>query len=259
MLYNGEVVGNGKQPLVDVAVDPVDGTRLTARGMPGALAVIALAPRGTMYAPGKLVYMDKIAVGEEAAGMVDIEAPVAHNVSQVAKAKDKPISDVTAIILDRPRNEPFVEAVRAAGARIALIGDGDISGAIATAKSDSGVDILFGIGGSPEAVTAACAMAALNGEIQAKLWPRDDSERVFAREEGLDLDQVLTTRDLVDSDNTFFAATGVTSGELLEGVRFESHYVHTHTLVLRSKTQTVRFIDAIHRIEQLRDLSNFEL
>ena len=259
MLYNGEVVGNGKQPLVDVAVDPVDGTRLTARGMPGALAVIALAPRGTMYAPGQLVYMDKIAVGEEAAGMVDIEAPVAHNLMQVAKARDKPISDVTAIILDRPRNEPFVEAVRAAGARIALIGDGDISGAIATAKSDSGVDILFGIGGSPEAVTAACAMAALNGEIQAKLWPRDDSERVFAREEGLDLDQVLTTKDLVNSNNTFFAATGVTSGELLEGVRFESHYVHTHTLVLRSKTQTVRFIDAIHRIEQLRDLSNFEL
>lgn len=259
MLYNGEVVGNGQQPLVDVAVDPVDGTRLTARGMPGALAVIALAPRGTMYAPGKLVYMDKVAVGEDAAGMVDIEAPVAHNLSQVAKAKDKPISDVTAIILDRPRNEPFVEAVRAAGARIALIGDGDISGSIATAKSDSGVDILFGIGGSPEAVTAACAMAALNGEIQAKLWPRDDSERVFAREEGLDLNQVLTTKDLVDSDNTFFAATGVTSGELLEGVRFGSHYVHTHTLVLRSKTQTVRFIDAIHRIEQLRDLSNFEL
>jgi fructose-1,6-bisphosphatase II len=153
MLFNGESVGNGQPPLVDVAVDPVDGTRLTARGMPGALAVIALAPRGTMYAPGKLVYMDKIAVGPAVAGQIDIEAPVADNLNKVAKAYDKPISDVTAIILDRPRNEPFVNAVREAGARIALIGDGDISGSIATAKSDSGVDILFGIGGSPEAVT----------------------------------------------------------------------------------------------------------
>lgn len=259
MLYNGEVVGNGEPPMVDVAVDPVDGTRLTARGMPGALAVLALAPRGTMYAPGKLVYMDKIAVGPAAAGKVDIEAPVAYNLQQVAKAKDKPISDITAIILDRPRNEPFVQAVRAAGARITLIGDGDISGSIATAKSDSGVDILFGIGGSPEAVTSACALAALEGEMQAKLWPRDDSERAFAAEEGLDLDQVLTTRDLVDSDNTFFAATGVTPGELLEGVRFGSHSVHTNSLVLRSKTGTVRFINAIHSLDQLRDLSAFEL
>ena len=259
MLYNGEIVGNGEPPLVDVAVDPVDGTRLTARGMPGALAVIALAPRGTMYAPGKLVYMDKVAVGPAAAGQVDIEAPVADNLNAVAKAYDKPISDVTAIILDRPRNEPFVQAVREAGARIALIGDGDISGSIATAKSDSGVDILFGIGGSPEAVTAACAMAALGGEIQAKLWPRDDSEKVFAAEEGLDLNQVLTTQDLVNSDNTFFAATGVTTGELLEGVRFGSHSVHTHSLVLRSKTRTVRFIEAIHSVDQLRDLRAFEL
>ncbi len=259
MLYNGEVVGNGNAPQVDVAVDPVDGTRLTARGMPGALAVIALAPRGTMYAPGSLVYMDKIAVGPEAAGTIDIEAPVAHNLAQVAKAYEKPVSDVTAIILDRPRNEPFMRAVREAGARIALIGDGDISGSIATAKSDSGVDILFGIGGSPEAVTSACALAALDGEMQAKLWPRDDSEREYASQEGLDLDQVLTTRDLVDSDNTFFAATGVTSGDLLKGVRFGSHSVRTHSLVLRSKTGTVRFMEATHRVEQLRDLSAFEL
>jgi fructose-1,6-bisphosphatase II len=259
MLFNGEIVGNGDPPRVDVAVDPVDGTRLTAQGMPGALAVLALAPRGTMYAPGKLVYMDKIAVGPVAAGTIDIEAPVAHNLAQVAKAYDKPISDVTAIILQRPRNEPFVEAVRSAGARIALIGDGDISGSIATAKADSGVDILFGIGGSPEAVTSACALAALGGEIQAKLWPRDESEKVFARDEGLDLDQVLMTRDLVNSDNTFFAATGVTSGELLDGVRFGSQTVHTSSLVLRSKTRTVRFIEAIHRIEELRELSSFEL
>ncbi len=259
MLYNGEKVGNGNQPLVDVAVDPVDGTRLTARGMPGALAVIALAPRGTMYAPGSLVYMDKLAVGPIAAGMIDIEAPVAHNLAQVAKAYDKPITDVTAIILDRPRNEPFVQAVREAGARITLIGDGDIQGSIATAKQDTGVDILFGIGGSPEAVTSACAMAALGGEIQAKLWPRDDSERAYAEEEGLDLNQVLTTRDLVNSDNTFFAATGVTSGELLDGVRFGSHQVSTNSMVLRSKTGTIRFMEATHRVEQLRDLSAFEL
>jgi len=259
MLFNGEIVGNGQPPLVDVAVDPVDGTRLTARGMPGALAVIALAPKGTMYAPGKLVYMDKIAVGPAAAGMIDIEAPVAHNLAQVAKANSKSVADVTAIILDRPRNEPFMQAVRDAGARIALIGDGDISGSIATAKEDSGIDILIGIGGSPEAVTAACAMAALDGEIQAKLWPRDDSERVFANEEGHDLTQVLMTRDLVDSDNTFFAATGVTSGELLDGVRFSSQHVHTNSLILRSKTGTARYMEAIHKVEQLRDLSAFEL
>ena len=254
MLYNGERVGNGELPLVDVAVDPVDGTRLTARGMPGALAVIALAERGSMYAPGKLVYMDKIAVGEVAAGMIDIEAPVAHNLAQVAKAKGKSVSDVTAIILDRPRNEPYIDAVREAGARIALIGDGDISGVIATAKADSGVDILFGIGGSPEAVTAACAMAALRGEIQCKLWPRDDSERQFALEERLDLNQVLTTRDLVNSSNTFFAATGVTTGELLDGVEFYGNTARTHSLVMRSKTGTVRFVDAIHRLDQLSTL-----
>jgi fructose-1,6-bisphosphatase II len=254
MLYNGELIGNGEPPAVDVAVDPVDGTRLTARGMPGALAVIAMAERGSMYAPGKLVYMDKIAVGEAAAGMIDIEAPVAHNLAQVAKAKGKSISDVTAIILDRPRNEGYIRRVREAGARIALIGDGDISGVIATAKKDSGVDILFGIGGSPEAVTAACAMAALRGDMQCKLWPRDDSERVFAGEEGLDLDQVLTIRDLVNSNNTFFAATGVTSGELLKGVEFYGDQVRTHSLVIRSKTGTVRFVEAVHRLDQLNKL-----
>ena len=259
MLYNGERVGNGRSPLVDVAVDPVDGTRLTARGMPGALAVIALAERGSMYAPGRLVYMDKIAVGERAAGTIDIDAPVVHNLRRVAEARGKAVSDVTAIILDRPRNEGYIKAVRQAGARIALIGDGDISGVIATAKAGSGVDILFGIGGSPEAVTAACAMAALGGEIQCKLWPRDESESDFAAENGLDVDQVLTTQDLVDSDNTFFAATGVTSGELLDGVEFGGEHARTHSLVMRSKTGTVRFLDAIHRVEQLEDLATLDL
>ena len=256
MLYNGEQIGNGEPPSVDVAVDPVDGTRLTSRGMPGAIAVIALSERGSMYAPGSLVYMDKIAVGEEAAGVVDIDAPVADNLQNVAKAKGKAISDVTAIILDRPRNEGYIKDVRAAGCRIALIGDGDISGAITTAKEDSGIDILFGIGGSPEAVTAACAMTALRGEMQCRLWPRDESERQYALENALDLDQVLLTNDLVNSDNTFFAATGVTSGELLAGVQFYGHRVRTHSVVMRSKTGTVRYIDAIHRIEDLRALSS---
>lgn len=259
MLYNGEAVGNGLPPRVDVAVDPVDGTRLTARGMPGALAVIGLAERNSMYAPGRLVYMDKIAVGEVAAGTIDINAPVEHNLKQVAKAKSRSVSDLTAIILDRPRNEGYMRDVRKAGARIALIGDGDISGAISTAKEDSGIDILFGIGGSPEAVTSACAMAALHGEIQCKLWPRDEEERDFAREHGLDLDEVLTTRDLVDSDNTFFAATGVTSGELLQGVEFSGFNARTHSIVMRSKTGTVRYVDAIHRIDQLRDLGAIDL
>jgi fructose-1,6-bisphosphatase II len=255
MLFNGEVVGNGREPRMDVAVDPVDGTRLCALGMPGALAVIAMADRGSMYAPGSLVYMDKIAVGEEAAGMVDINAPVEHNLRQIAKAKHKDIDDVTVVILDRPRNDDYVKQVRAAGARIALIGDGDISGAISTAKLDSGIDVLLGIGGSPEAVTAACAMAALRGEIQCKLWPRDESERRYAIDHGLDLDQVLSTRDLVDSDNTFFAATGVTSGSLLEGIGFYGRRVETHSVVMRSKSGTIRFIESTHRLDWLDDES----
>ena len=249
MLYNGEQVGNGRLPAVDVAVDPVDGTRLTAEGRGGALAVIALAERGSMYAPGSLVYMDKIAVGEAAAGTVDIDAPVKHNLAQVAKAQAKDVAELTVIILDRPRNEEYIRQVREAGARISLIGDGDIQAAIATAIHGNGIDIMLGIGGSPEAVTTACAMAALRGEIQCKLWPRDDSERQYAAEHGLDLDQVLTTRDLVDSDNTFFAATGVTRGPLLKGVWFGGIHTTTHSVIMRSRSGTVRFIEADHRVE----------
>jgi fructose-1,6-bisphosphatase II len=249
MLYNGEVVGNGQPPLVDVAVDPVDGTRLTAEGRGSALAVIALAERGSMYAPGDLVYMDKLAVGEDAAGTVDINAPVEFNLRQVARANGKQVTEVTAVILDRPRNAEYIRLVRKAGARISLIGDGDIQGAITTAIHGNGIDIMFGIGGSPEAVTSACAMAALRGEIQCKLWPRDDSEREYAREHDLDVDQVLTTRDLVDSDNTFFAATGVTTGALLKGVRFGGIHTSTHSVIMRSESGTVRFIEADHRVE----------
>ena len=255
MLYNGESIGNGEPPKVDVAVDPVDGTRLTSLGMPGAIAVIALAEQGSMYAPGALVYMDKLAVGEEAAGLVDIEAPVEENLKRVAKAKGKAISDVTAIILDRPRNQGYIQAIRETGSRIALIEDGDISGAISTAKRDSPIDILFGIGGSPEAVTAACAMTALRGEIQCKLWPRDTEERNYAHDHNLDLDEVITNRGLVNSDNTFFAATGVTNGELLAGVEFIGQEARTHSVVMRSKTGTVRFIDAVLRISRLREIS----
>ena len=249
MLYNGEHIGNGKPPQVDIAVDPVDGTRLTAEGLPGALAVIAMAERGSMYAPGSLVYMDKIAVGQAAAGTVDINAPVSHNLLQVAKANGKSVNDVTAIILDRPRNEDYINAVREAGARIRLIRDGDISAAISTAVEDSGIDILVGIGGSPEAVTAAAALHCLGGQIQCRLWPRDDSEKVYARENDLDLDAVLTTRDLVDSDNVFFSATGVTSGELLDGVGFKGNRVVTNSVVMRSKSGTVRTLQSTHRLD----------
>jgi fructose-1,6-bisphosphatase II len=255
MLYNGERVGNGKRPECDVAVDPVDGTTITSEGAHGAISVIALAERGTMYAPGSVVYMDKLAVGPEAAGAVDLEAPIEHNLRQVAKASGKDIDDLTAIILKRPRNQPHIDACRAAGARVRLIGDGDVAAAIATARPDSGIDILLGIGGSPEAVIAACALTCMDGEIQTKLWPRDDSDRAYAEEAGLDLHQVLTTRDLVNSDNVFFAATGVTDSELLNGVRFFGNGARTNTLVMRSKTGSIRFMTATHDFRKLREIS----
>lgn len=254
MLYNGERVGNGNKPEVDVAVDPVDGTTLTARGSDGALAVIALASRGSMFSPGSLVYMDKIAVGEEAAGTVDIEAPVAHNIAQVAKARGKGVGDVTVMLLDRPRNESIIAEVRTVGARCALITDGDIAGAIATAKADSGIDMLLGIGGSPEAVTAACAMKALGGELQCKIWPRSDEERHYAADNNIDLTQVLMTHDLVSSDDTFFAATGVTPSALLKGIQLHGITARTHSVVMRSRTGTVRFVEAIHRFDRVKSL-----
>ena len=255
MLHNGESVGTGNGPAMDVAVDPVDGTTLTSEGMPGAVAVIALSEKGTMYAPGSLVYMDKIAVGPAAAGSIDLEAPVAHNLAQVAKALDKDVADVTAIMLSRPRNTRFIDAAREAGARIRLIRDGDVAGAIATAQAESGIDILFGIGGSPEAVIAAGALRCMEGEMQCKLWPRDDTEREYARNQGLDLDEVLTTRSLVNSDNVFFAATGITTGELLDGVLFSGDKATTHSVVMRSKTGSIRSMRATHDFTKLRRLS----
>jgi fructose-1,6-bisphosphatase II len=260
MLFNGERVGNGTGMVVDVAVDPVDGTRLTADGAPGALAVIALAEgRGTMYSPGNLVYMDKIAVGPEVAGTIDLDAPVEHNLRQVAKAHHKDINDLRAIILDRPRNQRYIDEVRRTGARIRLIRDGDVSAAIATARQESDIDILLGIGGSPEAVLAAAALKCMEGEIQCRLWPRDDEERGIAVEAGLDLDRVLGTDDLVSSPNVFFAATGVTGGEYLRGVDFYGDGATTHSVIMRSKTGSIRYMDAYHNLAKLRQISAVSL
>ena len=257
MLFNGERLGTGAGLAVDVAVDPVDGTTLTASGMPGAIAVIALAEgRGSMYSPGSLVYMDKIAVGPEAAGSVDLQAPVEHNLKQVAKAKGKDVNDLRVLILDRPRNSPYVDEVRRAGGRISLFGDGDVVEAISTAQEDTAADILLGIGGSPEAVLAAAALACMGGEIQCQLWPRNDEERAHAVSEGLDLDEVLTTTDLVSSDNVFFAATGVTGGEFLRAVDFRGDRVATHSVIMRSKTGSIRYMDALHNLARLSAISS---
>lgn len=258
MLYNGESVGNGSGMVVDVAVDPVDGTRLTAAGLPNAIAVIALAEgRGSMYAPGSLVYMDKIAVGPEAAGSIDLDAPVGHNLKSVAKANGKEMNDLRILILDRPRNQPYIDAAREVGARISLFRDGDIAGAIATAQENHETDIMLGIGGSPEAVIAAAALKCVGGEIQCRLWPRDESEEGFARDEGLDLDQVLTIDDLVASDNVFFAATGVTNGEFLKGVNFRGEErAVTHSVIMRSKTGSIRYMNAVHNLARLKAISS---
>ncbi len=258
MLFNGESVGTGEGMVVDVAVDPIDGTTLTAAGLPGAIAVIAISEgRGSMYAPGSLVYMDKIAVGPEAAGVVDLEAPVATNLKRVAKANDKNLSDLRCLILDRPRNQKYVDAVREAGARISLFRDGDVAGAIATAQENHEADILLGIGGSPEAVLAAAALACMGGEIQCRLWPRDESEEQYAREEGLDLAEVMTTSDLVGSPNVFFAATGVTGGEFLRRVNFKGEdQAITDSVIMRSKTGSIRYMQALHDLGRLREISS---
>lgn len=218
MLYNGEQVGNGDGPACDVAVDPIDGTTLMSKGMPNALAVLAVAERGAMFDPSAVFYMDKLAVGPEAADVIDISAPVKENISRVAKAKHSDVSDVTVCLLDRPRHDELVHEVRAAGARIHFISDGDVAGAISAARQGTGVDILMGIGGTPEGIIAACAMKCLGGALHSRLWPKDDAERRRALDAGHDLDRVLTTDDLVGGDNVFFCATGVTDGDLLRGV-----------------------------------------
>ncbi|HEU5034186.1 MAG TPA: class II fructose-bisphosphatase [Mycobacteriales bacterium] len=255
MLYNGEEVGDGDGPDCDVAVDPIDGTTLTAKGMNNAIAVMAVADRGSMYDPSAVFYMEKLVVGPDAADYVDIEAPVDHNVQAVAKAKHCSPEDVTVVILDRPRHDELVQQIRDAGARIKFISDGDVAGAIMAARDGTGVDMLLGVGGTPEGIIAACAVKCLGGVILGKLWPKDDAERERAQDAGHDLSRVLATNDLVDGDNVFFVATGVTDGELLDGVRYKAGGATTHSLVMRSKSGTIRNIHSDHQLTKLRAYS----
>jgi fructose-1,6-bisphosphatase II len=238
-----------------VAVDPIDGTTLMAKGMPNALAVLAVAERGAMFDPSAVFYMEKLAVGPEAAGVVDLSAPIAENIRRVAKAKSSNVSDVTVCILDRPRHEQIIKEVRGAGARIRFISDGDVAGAIAAARPTTGVDLLLGIGGTPEGIIAACALKCLGGELQGRLWPKDDAERERAIAAGHDLDRILTIDDLVQGDNVFFCATGVTDGDLLRGVHYRAGGATTQSIVMRSKSGTVRLIDGYHRLTKLREYS----
>jgi len=255
MLFSGEILGAEKYPEVDIAVDPIDGTRLTALGLSGAISVVALSERGTMFNPKNIFYMNKLVVGPDAAHVIDINLPPAENVARVAEAKDKALDDVTVVILDRPRHEELKTAIRAVGARIKLIPDGDIGGALLTCKDHGGADLLMGIGGSPEAVITACAIKCLEGNMQCKLWPRNEEDIAESRRRGLDLDQVLTIEDLVRGDNVFFAATGVTDGDFLKGVRYEGREIRTSSMVMRSKSGTIRFVDSIHMPKKLSELS----
>ncbi len=258
MLYNGEEVGNGEGPGVDVAVDPIDGTTLTSVGQPNALAVIALAERGTMFFPGAAVYMEKVATGAEAADAIDIEASPEENVRRVAKAKGVGPEDITVTILDRPRHAEMIRACREVGARVMLITDGDVAGAIAAAAPRTGVDLLLGIGGTPEGVISAAALKCLGGSIQGKLAPRNEDEKRSLIDAGFDLDQVLTTNDLVSGEDVFFAATGITDGALLRGVRYWPDGATTYSMVLRSRSGTLRYVEAQHQFEKLERFSPIE-
>lgn len=258
MLYNGERIGDGSPPETDIAVDPVEGTTLTSLGRGGAISVIAVSERGTMFNPGPCVYMEKLAVGPDAMGCVDIRNSPTENLHALAKAKNESVRDLTAVILDRPRHADLIAEVRAAGARIRLIQDGDVAAAMSTAWPDTGADILLGIGGTPEGVIAAAALKCMGGEIQGRMWVRDDAERQAALDQGYDLDAVLHTDDLVRGDNCFFAATGITDGELLRGVHYDARGASTHSLVMRSKSGTVRSITATHRLSKLREYAAIE-
>jgi len=258
MLFCGERVGTGDPPEVDIAVDPVDGTTPLALGNLNAISTVALAPRGTMYDPGPFMYMDKIAVGPAVRGKIDINAPVADNLAAVAKAKGDSVRDLTVVILDRPRHEALVSEVRAAGARIRLIPACDVAAALMTAREESHIDILLGIGGSPEAVLAACALRAMGGEIQCRLVARSDAERRAGEELGYRLDRVLTHDDLVSSEDVFFAATGVTDGELLRGVQYSGQGAVTESLVVRGLTGTVRYIRAVHQLDKIKEISGVD-
>ena len=251
MLFNGEQVGDGTGPLVDVAVDPIDGTTLCSKGMSNAISVLAVSERGSMYDPSAVFYMRKLVTGPEAADVVDITAPVSVNLQRVAEAKRRSVADLTVCLLDRPRHDGLVAEVRDAGARIKFISDGDVAGAIMAMREGTGVDLLLGIGGTPEGIITACAVKCLGGTIQGMLWPRDEEEREKAIAAGHDLDRVLTTDDLVTGDNVFFCATGITDGELLRGVRYRPHGALTHSIVMRSKSGTIREIASEHRLDKL--------
>jgi fructose-1,6-bisphosphatase II len=259
MLFNGEHVGDGNGPECDVAVDPIDGTRLAALGMGNALSVLAVSPRGSMFDPSAVFYMDKLATGPEAAEVVDIRLPVAENIARVAKAKRESPSDVTVVILDRPRHAQIVEDVRATGARIKFITDGDVAGAIMAAREGTGLDLMLGIGGTPEGIIAACAIKTLGGVIQGRLWPKDDDERQKALDAGHELDRVLATDELVRGEDVFFVATGITDGEMLKGVRYGgAGTVRTASIVMRSRSGTIRVVESEHRLDKLRAYSSVD-
>ena len=258
MLYNGERIGDGTPPAADIAVDPIDGTTLTALGRGNAIAVIAVGERGSMYDPGPCVYMEKIATGPDAAEAIDITSTPTENLHAVAKALGKSVQELTAVVLDRPRHDDLIGEIRQAGARIRLIPDGDVAGGISTAWPDSGADILFGIGGTPEGVITAAALKSMGGVIQGRLWPRNDEERDAAIAAGYDLGEVLDTDRLVAGDNCFFAATGITDGELLKGVHYDSRGATTQSLVMRSKSGTVRLINARHRLNKLKEFASVD-
>ena len=258
MLYNGEVLGNGEPPLVDIAVDPIDGTRLLALGRTNSIATVAIAERGSMFNPGPLVYMHKIAVGPEAKGHIDLDAPIEENIKAVAKAKKADIDDITIMILDRPRHEELISRIRETGARIRLITDGDVAGAIMTAWPESGIDILVGIGGTPEGVLAACAMKCMDGEMQGRLYARDEQEAELARSQGYDLEKKLLIDDLVSSDDVFFSITGITDGRLVDGVKYFGTGARTHSLVMRARTGTVREIIGTHKWDKLMKFSQIQ-
>jgi fructose-1,6-bisphosphatase II len=256
MLYQGEVVGDGNGPEMDVAVDPVEGTTLLAEGMPGAIAVVAVAERHTMHTWQGLAYMDKLAVGERAQGVIDIEAPVSYNIRAVARTLNKQVEDVTVVVLDRPRHKELIQEIRGTGARIKLILHGDVSAGIMTSIDDPPADILMGIGGAPEAVITAAALKCMGGQIQCRIWTRNDEERALAAELGLDLKQIYTTKDLVQGENIFVAATGITAGEFLHGVEYFGGGARTHSVVMRSRSGTIRHITATHRWDKLMRISN---
>ncbi len=254
MLFNGEEIGTGTGPEVDVAVDPIDGTRLVAHGLPGSLSVVAVSARGTMFDPGPCVYMEKIATGREAASVIDINAPIEDNIRAVARAKGLAVREVTVVILDRPRHEEIIRRVRTLGSRVYLLPDGDVAGAIAAARSGSGRDLLFGIGGTPEGVVAAAALKCLGGAIQGRLYPRDEAERRAAIDAGYDLDRILTVDDLVRGEDVFFACTGITDGALVQGVRFSTGGATTESIVMRSSSGTIRTVLGEHRTSKVAQI-----